>query len=48
MQQTSVERVFAACDAAQPMHNATLASAAGVMAGVSAHRSLVTEEASAS
>ena len=48
IQQTSVERVFAAGDAAQPMHNATLASAAGVMAGVSAHRSLVTEEASAS
>ena len=47
IQQTSVERVFAAGDAAQPMHNATLASAAGVMAGVSAHRSLVTEEASA-
>lgn len=44
--QTTVNRVFAAGDAAQPMHNATLASAAGVMAGVGAHRSLVIEEAS--
>ncbi|RAK56959.1 NAD(P)/FAD-dependent oxidoreductase [Phenylobacterium deserti] len=41
LKRTSVEGVFAAGDAAQPMHNATLASAAGVMAGVSAHRSLV-------
>lgn len=39
--ETSVPGVFAAGDAAQPMHNATLASAAGVMAGVAAHRSLV-------
>lgn len=41
MQHTSVPGVFAAGDAAQPMHNATLASAAGVLAGVAAHRSLV-------
>jgi thioredoxin reductase len=46
MQQTTVANVFAAGDAAQPMHNATLASAAGVMAGVAAHRSLIAEEAS--
>ncbi len=45
MQQTTTTNVFAAGDAAQPMHNATLASAAGVMAGVSAHRSLVLEAA---
>ena len=43
MQQTTVVGVFAAGDAAQPMHNATLASAAGVIAGVAAHRSLVME-----
>lgn len=46
MQQTTAANVFAAGDAAQPMHNATLASAAGVMAGVAAHRSLIAEEAS--
>ena len=45
MQQTTVTGVFAAGDAAQPMHNATLASAAGVMAGVATHRSLIMEEA---
>lgn len=45
MQQTTVANVFAAGDAAQPMHNATLASAAGVLAGVAAHRSLIMEEA---
>lgn len=45
--ETSVPGVFAAGDAAQPMHNATLASAAGVLAGVSAHRSLVMAEAAA-
>ncbi len=38
---TSVPRVHAAGDAASPMHNATLASASGVMAGVGAHQSLV-------
>lgn len=41
MKQTSVEGVFAAGDAASPMHNATLASAAGVMAGGGAHQSLM-------
>ena len=41
MQQTSVVGVFAAGDAASQMYNATLASAAGVMAGVAAHRALV-------
>ncbi|WP_230974721.1 NAD(P)/FAD-dependent oxidoreductase [Brevundimonas vitis] len=41
MQQTSVPGVFAAGDAAFQMHNATMASAAGVLAGVAAHRSLV-------
>ncbi|MGK9164893.1 NAD(P)/FAD-dependent oxidoreductase [Inquilinus limosus] len=39
--QTTVPGVFAAGDAANPMHNATLASASGVMAGVCAHRSLM-------
>ena len=39
--ETSVKGVFAAGDAATQMHNATLASAAGFMAGVSAHRSLM-------
>ncbi len=39
--ETSVPGVFAAGDAATPMHNATLASADGVKAGASAHRSLV-------
>lgn len=38
---TSMAGVFAAGDAATPMHNATLASASGVMAGVSAHRALM-------
>ena len=41
MQQTSVPGVFAAGDAASPMANATLASAAGVMAAAGAHHSLV-------
>jgi len=45
MQQTSVAGVFAAGDAATPMYNATFASAAGVMAGVAAHRALVLEAA---
>lgn len=39
--QTSVPGVYAAGDAATPMHNATLASASGVMAGVGAHQSLL-------
>lgn len=38
---TSIEGVFAAGDVTSMMANATLASAAGVMAGVCAHRSLV-------
>ncbi len=45
VQQTSVPGVFAAGDAATPMYNATLASATGVMAGVSAHRALVLDHA---
>ena len=39
--QTSVIGVYAAGDAARPMHNATFASADGVMAGVGAHQSLM-------
>lgn len=39
--ETTVPGVFAAGDAATPMHSATLASAAGVLAGVHAHQSLV-------
>lgn len=38
---TSVEGVFAAGDVTSMMANATLAAAAGLMAGVSTHRSLV-------
>jgi thioredoxin reductase len=38
---TSVPGVFAAGDAARAMHNATLASADGVLAGVGTHQSLV-------
>ncbi|MDO9433399.1 MAG: NAD(P)/FAD-dependent oxidoreductase [Phenylobacterium sp.] len=45
MQQTSAPGVFAAGDAATSMYNATLASAAGVMAGVAAHRALVLDAA---
>jgi thioredoxin reductase len=41
IKQTSLPCVFAAGDAASAMHNATFASAAGVMAAVAAHRSLV-------
>ncbi|WP_248798247.1 NAD(P)/FAD-dependent oxidoreductase [Pseudomonas sp. MWU13-2105] len=41
--ETSVPGVFAAGDAASPMHNATLASAAGVMAGFGVHQSLLAE-----
>lgn len=40
-QQTSVEGVFAAGDMTSSMHSALLASAAGMMAGVCAYRSLV-------
>lgn len=39
--QTSVSGVFAAGDAATARHNGTLAAAAGVLAGVSAHYSLM-------
>jgi thioredoxin reductase len=39
--ETSVPGVFAAGDASTAMTNATFASASGVMAGVSAHRSLI-------
>jgi thioredoxin reductase len=42
---TTVPGVFAAGDAASPMHNATFASAGGVMAGVAAHRSLIWDAA---
>ncbi|WP_420472173.1 NAD(P)/FAD-dependent oxidoreductase [Brevundimonas sp. FT23042] len=45
LQQTSVPGVFAAGDAATQMFNATMASAAGVMAGVAAHRALVQDAA---
>jgi thioredoxin reductase len=44
-QETSVKGVFAAGDAASAMYNATIASAAGVLAGVGAHRALVLETA---
>lgn len=43
--QTTVPGVYAAGDAASAMHNATFASAAGVMAGVGAHQSLVRDAA---
>ena len=38
---TTVPGFFAAGDAATPMHNATLAPASGVMAGVCVHRALI-------
>jgi thioredoxin reductase len=38
---TSVAGVYAAGDAITPMHNATLAAASGVLAGVAAHQSLM-------
>lgn len=38
---TSVPGVYAAGDAITPMHNATLAAASGVLAGVAAHQSLM-------
>lgn len=43
--QTTVRGIYAAGDAASPMHNATMASAAGVAAGVGVHQSLVGEAA---
>lgn len=39
--QTTVAGVFAAGDIANPMQNATLASASGVLAGVGAHQALI-------
>jgi thioredoxin reductase len=42
---TSVPGVWAAGDAATPMHNATLASAAGVLAGIGAHQANVRSNA---
>ncbi|WP_337842785.1 NAD(P)/FAD-dependent oxidoreductase [Rheinheimera sp.] len=41
MKQSSVAGVFVAGDNSSPMHNATLASAAGVLAGGAAHRYLM-------
>lgn len=41
MQATTVPGVFAAGDLANPMANATMAAASGVMAGVATHRSLI-------
>ncbi|MDH6167001.1 thioredoxin reductase [Variovorax boronicumulans] len=41
MKMTTVPGVYAAGDAAMQMHNATLASADGVMAGTSMHRAMV-------
>ncbi len=38
---TSISGVWAAGDAATPMHNATLASAAGVLAGIGAHQASI-------
>jgi thioredoxin reductase len=38
---TSVPGVYAAGDAITPMHNATLAAASGMLAGVAAHQSLM-------
>lgn len=40
-QQTSVAGIYAAGDVASPLHNGTLASAAGVMAAFAAHHSLL-------
>lgn len=45
--QTTVAGVYAAGDMAGAMHNATLASASGVMAGVGAHQSLARDIARA-
>ncbi|WP_294297593.1 NAD(P)/FAD-dependent oxidoreductase [uncultured Sphingomonas sp.] len=42
---TSVAGVWAAGDSATPMHNATLASAAGVLAGIGAHQASVRAKA---
>jgi thioredoxin reductase len=40
-QRTSVANVFAAGDAARPMHSVALAVAGGAMAGIAAHQSMV-------
>lgn len=45
--QTTVPGVFAGGDATSAMHNATLAAASGMMAGVGAYQSLVAEAATA-
>ena len=45
VKRTTVAGVYAAGDAASPMSNATFASAAGVLAGLSVHRSLVADAA---
>lgn len=42
-QQTTVPRVYAAGDIARPAHNMTWASADGVMAGMAAHRALLSD-----
>ncbi|MFM9745530.1 hypothetical protein ACKI2C_49100, partial [Streptomyces brasiliscabiei] len=41
--QTTVAGVFAAGDIANPMQNATFASASGVMAGIGVHKQLIQE-----
>ncbi|MBJ7536101.1 NAD(P)/FAD-dependent oxidoreductase [Marinomonas transparens] len=41
MKQTNITGLFAAGDTVNPIQNATFASAAGVMAGVGAHRALI-------
>jgi len=41
LKMATVPGVFAAGDVAMPMHNATLSSADGVMAGTSMHRAMV-------
>ncbi len=41
--ETTVTGVYAAGDATRAMHNATFASADGVLAGISAHRSMIPE-----
>ncbi|MDC8015215.1 NAD(P)/FAD-dependent oxidoreductase [Tahibacter soli] len=45
MRMTSVAGVYAAGDIARPMHNATFASADGVLAGAAVHQALVFGEA---
>lgn len=45
VKQTTVPGVYAAGDATSPMSNATFASASGVLAGLSVHRSLMADAA---